>query len=175
MSSSQDKLDKEVHHIKTALQHCQFPNWALNQWHYKFTNPNQPISNNNTNNNNQQDNNPNKRNITLVVPYMPGISDKFKKLCRNKGMQVHYKGTNTLGTLLGNPKDKDPQKQSNRHHLPLQVPPNKLPQCIYRRISQILGRKGQGTFQSPLPHPPTQYHFRTSYRHRTVQHRTQRS
>ena len=44
-----------------------------------------------------------------------------------------------------------PQKQSNSDHLPLQVPPNKLPQCIYRRIRQILGRKGQGTFQSPLP------------------------
>ena len=26
VSSSQDKLDKELQHIKTALQHCQFPN-----------------------------------------------------------------------------------------------------------------------------------------------------
>ena len=82
---------------------------------------------------------------------MPGTGEKFQKLCKSKGKQVHFKGTNTLRTLLGNPKDKDPQKQSNRHHLPLQVPPNKLPQCLHRRIRQITGRKGQGTSQGPLP------------------------
>ena len=31
VSSSQDRLDQELKHIKTALQACQFPNWALNQ------------------------------------------------------------------------------------------------------------------------------------------------
>ena len=108
VSSSQDKLDKELQHIKTALQQCQFPNWALNQWQNKFINPNQPNNKNNSNNN-QQDNNPNKRNITTVVPYMPGTGERFKKLCKNKGMQVHFKGTNTLGALLSNPKDKDPK------------------------------------------------------------------
>ena len=103
VSSSQDKLDQELQHIKTALQHCQFPNWALNQWLHKFINPNQPTNHNSTNNTNQQDNNPNKRNMTIVVPYMPRIGEKFKKLCKNKGIQVPYNGTNTLRTLLGNP------------------------------------------------------------------------
>ena len=106
-SSTQAKLDKELQHIKSALQQCQFPNWALNQWHHKFINPNDP---NNSSNNHQQDNNSNKRNITLVVPYMPGTGKKFKKLCKNKGIQVQFKGTNTLRTSLGNPKDKDPSK-----------------------------------------------------------------
>ena len=71
----------------------------------------QPTNSNNTtkNNNNQQDNNHNKRNITIVVPFIPGTSEKLKKLCRNKGIQVQYKGTNTLRTLLSNPKDKDPK------------------------------------------------------------------
>ena len=31
VSSSQDRLDQELQHIKTALQACQFPSWALNQ------------------------------------------------------------------------------------------------------------------------------------------------
>ena len=66
-------------------------------------------NNNNNNNNNNQDNNPTKKNITLVVPFIPGTSEKFKKLCKAKGIQVHYKGTNTLRTLLGNPKDRDPK------------------------------------------------------------------
>ena len=78
VSSLQDKLDRELQHIKTALQQCQFPDWAFNQWHHKFTNPSQP---NNNNNNNPQDNNPNKKNITIVVPYMPGSGEKFRKLC----------------------------------------------------------------------------------------------
>ena len=103
VSSSQNKLDRKLQHIKTALQQCQFPNWALNQWHHKFINPSQPSNSINTNNNNQQDNNPNKRNITVVVPYMPGTGEKFKKLCKSKGIQVHFKGANTLRTLLGKP------------------------------------------------------------------------
>ena len=101
-SSSQERLEQELQLIKTPLQVCQFPNWALNQWHHKFTN--QPTNRNN-NNNNHQDNNPNKRNITIVIPFIPGTSEKFMKLCKIR----EYKGTNTLRTLLGNPKDKDPK------------------------------------------------------------------
>ena len=104
VSSTQDKLDRELQHIKTALQQCQFSDWALNQWHHKFTNPNQPTSNKN---NNLPANN--KKNITIVVPYMSGTGEKFRKLCKRKGIQVHFRGTNTLRTALGNPKDKDPQ------------------------------------------------------------------
>ena len=51
VSSTQDSLDKELLHIKTALHHCQFPNWVLNQWEHRFKHPNQ-VSN--TNSNNQQ-------------------------------------------------------------------------------------------------------------------------
>ena len=51
VSSTQDKLDRELQHIRTALQHCQFPAWALNQWQHKFTHPNQPNTTTTTNNN----------------------------------------------------------------------------------------------------------------------------
>ena len=40
---------------------------------------------------------------------MPGTGEKFRKPCKKKGIQVHFKGTNTLRQLLGNPKDKDPR------------------------------------------------------------------
>ena len=111
VSSSQDRLDQELQHIKSALQACQFPNWALYQWHHRFINNNQATNNNPTinNNNTNQDNNSTKRDISLVVPFIPGTSEKYKKLCKAKGIQVHFKGTNTLRTLLGNPKDKDPK------------------------------------------------------------------
>ena len=41
--------------------------------------------------------------------YIPNTSEKFKKVCKRKGIQVHFKGSNTLRTALGNPKDKDPK------------------------------------------------------------------
>ena len=53
--------------------------------------------------------------------------------------------------------------------------PNKLPQCIHRRVGQILGRKGQGTLKSSFPNPLTQHHHMTSYGPRTVQYSTQGS
>ena len=109
VSSSQESMDKELEHIKTALQHCQFSPWALNQWHLKFTQSNQQSNNttNTTNNNNPTDSTKNK--ATIVVPYIPNTSEKFKKLHKRKGIQVHFKDTNTLRTALGNPKDKDPK------------------------------------------------------------------
>ena len=85
VSSSQDKLDQELQHIKAALQACQFPNWALNQWHYRFLNKTNPANNNSQNNDNSnQDNNPNKRNITIVVSFIPGTSEKFKKIVQSQ-------------------------------------------------------------------------------------------
>ena len=112
VSSTQDLLDKELSHIKTALHHCQFPSWALNQWEHKFKHPTQDSTTYNTNtnnstNNNNQDSNTNYK-TTIVVPYIPNTADRFKKLCKRRGIQVHFRGTNTLRTTLGNPKDKDP-------------------------------------------------------------------
>ena len=102
VSSTQDLLDEELSHIKTALHHCQFPAWALNQWERKFNHPNQASTTNNTNTNNNPANNNYK--TTIVVPYSSNTADKFKKLCKRRGIRVHFKGNNTLRTALGNPK-----------------------------------------------------------------------
>ena len=52
--------------------------------------------------------------------------------------------------------DRQPQgqglpKQPNMNHIPLQMPTNQLPQCIYRRIWQILRGKSQEILQGPSP------------------------
>ena len=82
VSTSQASLDKELQHIKTALQACQFPTCALNQWHHKFLSNNQPNNNNrsysDTNNDNNHTNNTTKKNITIVVPYIKRTS-KYSK------------------------------------------------------------------------------------------------
>ena len=46
-----------------------------------------------------------------MVPYIQGISEKFKKLCKSKGIQVYFKGTNTLKMQLVTHKDKEPKLQ----------------------------------------------------------------
>ena len=152
VSSSQDKLDQELQHIKTALQACQFPNWALNQWHHRFFNKNNPAKNNSQNNNNSnQDNNPNKRDITLVVHFIPGTSEKLKKLCKAKGIQVQFKGTNTLRTMLGNPKDKDPKSNNSVVIYHYKCPHIKCPDAYIGELCRTLGEHGKEHLKAPSP------------------------
>ena len=138
-------------HIKTAIQHCQFPPSALNQWQLKFTQSNQQ-SNNNTNTtncNNPADNTKNK--ATIVVPYIPNTSEKFKKLCKRKGIQVHFKGTNTLRTALGNPKDKDPKANQTGIIYHYQCPHINCPSAYIGESGRTLGDRVKEHFIAPSP------------------------
>ena len=49
----------------------------------------------------------NNKNIFMVVPYMSGPSENFKKTCNSLEIQVHFKGCSTICILLVAPKDKD--------------------------------------------------------------------
>ena len=102
VSHNQKSLHKELDHIRKALQASHFPTWMLNRLQQKFeckhqTN-NEPSSmdihpNNNTNNTGTNSKN---SNISIVVPYIHGLGERFKRTCNNKEMQVHFKGTNTI-------------------------------------------------------------------------------
>ena len=150
VSSTQDKMDRELQHIKTALQHCQFPSCALNQWQHKFTHLNQHnTSTTTTNSNSSADNN--KNNITIVVPYMPNTGEKFKKLCKKKGIQVHFKGTNTLRTALGNPKDKDPKNNQTGIIYHYHCPQINCPSAYIGESGRSLGERVKEHFKAPSP------------------------
>ena len=144
-------MDKELEHIKTALQHCQFPPWALNQWHLKFTQSNQQSNNttNTTNNNNPTTSTKNK--ATIVVPYIPNTSEKFKKLCKRKGIQVHFRGTNTLRTSLRNPKDKDPKANQTGIIYHYQCPHINCPSAYIGESGRTLGDRVKEHFKAPSP------------------------
>ena len=43
----------------------------------------------------------------IVVPYMKGLSETCKNICRRHGIDMHFKGSNTIRQLLVHPKDKD--------------------------------------------------------------------
>ena len=112
VSSSQGTLDKELQHIKTTLQACQFPKWALNQWHHRFLNNNHPQQQHQEQQQHQQGQQSQQHyqeEHHHSGSYIKGTSEKCKRLCKTKGIQVHFKGTNTLRTQLVKPKDKDPK------------------------------------------------------------------
>ena len=44
----------------------------------------------------------------MVVPYHQGLSERIKRTCNKFGVQVHFKGGQTIKILLIAPKDKDP-------------------------------------------------------------------
>ena len=159
VSSTQDKLDRELQHIRMALQHCQFPYWTLNQWHHKFTNPNQPTTTTTTTNNNNNNPPANKKNITIVVPYMPNTGEKFRKLCKKKGIQVHFKSTNTLRTALGNPKDKDPQNNQTGIIYYYQCPQINFPSAYIGESGRSLGERVKEHLKA---HSPIYLHSTTT-------------
>ena len=43
----------------------------------------------------------------IVIPYFQGISESMKKICSEYGVQVYFKGGNTIKNLLMAPKDQD--------------------------------------------------------------------
>ena len=115
VSSTPEDLNKEVEHLNKALKDCHFPNWALNRLQLQFQQKHNLNNNNSqgeeqTNNNNQETNHRQQnKNIFMVVPYIKGIGEKFKKICNKQGIHLHFKGTNTVKQLLMVPKDKDPK------------------------------------------------------------------
>ena len=155
VSSTQDLLDKELSHIKTALQHCQFATWALNQWEHKFKHPSQDNNTNNTNtnnstNSNNQDSNSNYK-TTIVIPYIPHTADRFKKLCKSRGIQVHFKGTNTLRTTLGNHKDKDPKTKQTGVIYKYQCPHVQCSSSYIGESGRSLGDQVKEHLKAPSP------------------------
>ena len=105
-SEPQLQKEEEEDHLCQALQKCIYPIWAINRARIKSQNP---VRRPNRNNNNQtgQKKSTNK-NIYMVVPYQQGLSERFKNTCQKYGVQVHFKGGQTIKDLLMAPKDKDP-------------------------------------------------------------------
>ena len=112
--------------------------------------PNQPNTTTTTNNkNNPPDKN--KKNITIVVPYMPTTGENFRKLCKKKGIQVHFKGTNTLRTALGNPKDKDPKNNQTGIIYHYQCPEINCPSVYIGESGRSLGVRVKEHFKATSP------------------------
>ena len=95
---SNNQLLMEEDHLTRALSNCRYPTWALNR--AKFTNRHNTRTKKNKTTNN-------KKKSYIVVPYMKGLSESCKNICRRHGIEMYFKGANTIRQLLVHPKDKD--------------------------------------------------------------------
>ncbi|TWW61021.1 hypothetical protein D4764_05G0011110 [Takifugu flavidus] len=94
---------KEQDHIKTALKTCGYPDWAFTKTSRK-PDPS------------KGEEERNKR-CSVSIPYLSGISEKFRRILQKHDIPVHFKPSNTLRWRLVHPKDKTPRpKQSNVVH-----------------------------------------------------------
>ena len=102
--SSPELLQQEEKHLHQALTRCNYPKWALNRAKLRVKARKTRKQNHNTN-----DNVINKNQRTyMMVPNHKGLSESLKKICGKHGVQVYFKGSNTIKSLLMAPKDQDP-------------------------------------------------------------------
>ena len=101
--SNQHLLQEEEDDLNRALKRCKYPSWALSRANIhqrKKTNTNQGT----TSTTNQRGNN---NRPYIVVPYIQGMGGSCKNICRKHGVNMYFKGGNTIKDLLVHPKDKD--------------------------------------------------------------------
>ena len=107
--SNSKLLEEELKHLHEILQQCKYPKLAINkvlkQQEHRRTR-NRRVQGRNTNQT--------QKRCHLVVPYTKGLCESYKTICGKYGVQMYFKGGNTLKNLLMFPKDKEEiTKQTN--------------------------------------------------------------
>ena len=88
---------------------------------------------------------------TIVVPYIPKTADRFKRICKSKNIQVHFKGTNTLRTTLVNPKDKDHKSKQTGVIYQYQCPHIQCSSSYIGESGRSLGDRVKEHLKAPSP------------------------
>ena len=96
--STEEQLGEEHSHIEKMLTSCKHPGWAIN----RMKKTSVPVKSKNNNSNNKKDTNSNtiNRRSYITVPYMEGLSESIKNICKRYGIQVYFKGGKTIKDLL---------------------------------------------------------------------------
>ena len=107
--SNSKLFEEELQHLHEVLHQCKYPKWAINkvlkqQAHRRTSN--RRVQGRNTCQT--------QKRCHIVVTYTKSLCESYKTICSKYGVQVCFKGGNTLKNLLMFPKDKEAiTKQSN--------------------------------------------------------------
>ena len=99
-------LQKEMKHLHQSLSRCNYPDWDINRVKLRTTSTQTKKKSNNNNQTGSSSSIGPKPHI--VVPYHQGLSESYKNICKQYGIDVHLKGGQTIKDHLMSPKDKDP-------------------------------------------------------------------
>ena len=151
--SNQHTLQEEMDHIRKALLACNFPSLALNSLHSKFNHKHnihniQMIRGNQHNNSNNKGSSKHPKHFHHSTLYK---SIKFKKSCNSLGIQVHFKGNNTIRTLLMAPEDKDNKYQKSGVIYHFKLPHMNWPEEYMGESSRSFGDRLKEHCKAPSP------------------------
>ena len=100
------ELQKEVKHLHQSLKRCKYPDWAINR--VKLRSALTHLKKKRSNNNQAGSSRNSGPKPYIVVPYHQGLSESYKNICKQYGIDVHLKGGQTIKDHLMSPKDKEP-------------------------------------------------------------------
>ena len=103
--SNKQLLKEEEDHLQKVLTENKYPMWALNRVKLK-TKATQAQEQCKQKNTNVKDTPGNKKSY-MVLPYVKGPSESMKNVGKKHGIQTHFRGGNTIKSLLMTPKDKN--------------------------------------------------------------------
>ena len=166
-----ESLQGELKHLRSALGKCNYPTWALKRVQQKVLQNNQEdTSNNNSTNNNTSTNNNGSNSISnqdsmptinaqrnkttidqIVIPYTKGIPESIKQACGKYGIQVHFKGNQTIKQILMKPKDKDPKDSKSGVIYSYQCPHLDCDEEYVGETSRTLGERRKEHLKQPSP------------------------
>ena len=106
VSSNNQLLKEEEDHLQDVLTRNKYPLWALNRVEIKSKNNQAQHQNRTQPNVNNRGRTENQKSY-MVLPYVKGLSESIKNVGKKHGIQIYFKGGNTIKSLLMTPKDKD--------------------------------------------------------------------
>ena len=109
--SNPELLHKEKVYLRKALTQCKYLKWALDKVEKRFNKPSREVTdgaNNQGTAGTQPTTNEVKTKGYIFIPYKQGLCESIKKICGRYGIRTHFKGSNTIRTLLVSTKEKTP-------------------------------------------------------------------
>ena len=96
------RLEVYFSFLEEVLMKCKYPKWAIGKVLQKQEDTRRKNRRTQSTKTNQTENK-----CHIVVPYSQGLCESYKTICSIYGVQVDFKGGNSLKNLLMFSKDKD--------------------------------------------------------------------